>query len=268
MKPLDACHCSVRMSLSSLPPEDRQSIFCTPEEESAWALSRGDRKNETAGLIAADMAPGNASSATISVSGGGEPVEEAPRSCPREYRGEDVGDEASYREPAGTAAWTPRCIRWDDTVLTTEGHPFLIGILPESVLIRGGDLPSSASPASSGAVFDPARFYSQGVRRDGVGGPPRDAEFDVQVSRAGGFRRGGGHMSREPMNEGVSTAGRFAFLGQSKTSHPNVGLFLFDFFFIFMFHGSISFLSYFTFPFHDPRHVAVEQCFGLSRIVA
>eukprot|EP00903_Cladosiphon_okamuranus_P007652 g7420.t1 len=88
---------------SSLPSKSRKSIFCTPEQEQDVVAHHAQRTAATAA---------SAANATASA--------------------------ASNASARGVPLRAPHCLLWADTVLSTEGHPFLVSAL--------------AAPATTAAV--------------------------------------------------------------------------------------------------------------------
>lgn len=207
-------------NLSSLPPEDRKSLFCTPEQDAAFNFT-------------ADTAPRNCPSMTVAIDGDGNIMEQQPllvvdHGALSEEKGRDKSRDirGGTSRVNSTASTIPgrMCIRWRDTVLTTEGHPLLIealalatsshksaqtlsapalasvathgmgstdAVIDEPVAGTGwratedvATLGANASnrETSSESAFDPEQHYARAVASDGSRRELLNAEFEVKVN--------------------------------------------------------------------------------------
>lgn len=147
------------ISRSSLPSNKRKSIFCTPEQEIELAKNINAAGTydpaATAGMNAttATSAASNtsaAAAATVSVGGNAQPI--APLAEKGSTRKKNAKSTAKHDESVSTAAAAPpppppapQCLLWTDTVISTEGHPFLV-----SFIAAGG----AAAATEDAAVAD------------------------------------------------------------------------------------------------------------------
>lgn len=149
---------------SSLPPEKRKSVFCTPDQEEDVARYHAQR--EAAAAAAAAPVAAGAANVTSDVAAGNATARRVTSLSPAAADGD--GGNGSSNAP-------PRCLLWSDTVLSTEGHPFLASALANATAGAGdgahggarlqgsGDVCSSSSPSStcrppSPSATDPARL--------------------------------------------------------------------------------------------------------------
>ncbi|CAM9743998.1 unnamed protein product [Ectocarpus sp. 4 AP-2014] len=142
---------------SSLPAKNRKSIFCTPEQEDE-VLNHHARRSAAAAAVAAN-ATSNAAAAANTTAGagasasssglfsevGGGPASAA--AAPVTVGGADGAKDDERGSGVEPAHWpyAPRCLLWSDTVLSTEGHPFLA-----SALAPGGATAAAASSLGNG----------------------------------------------------------------------------------------------------------------------
>ncbi|CAB1108976.1 unnamed protein product [Ectocarpus sp. CCAP 1310/34] len=142
---------------SSLPAKNRKSIFCTPEQEGE-VLNHHARRSAAAAAVAANATSNSAAAAnttagagaSASSSGlfsgvGGGPASAAAE--PVTVGGADgaMDDERGSGVSSAHRPYVPRCLLWSDTVLSTEGHPFLA-----SALAPGGATTAAASSLGNG----------------------------------------------------------------------------------------------------------------------
>ena len=128
------CH-----SLSSLPSKKRKSIFCTPEQEVEVAknihAAGTNAPAATAGVNATlTPAASNTSTAAAAVSVGGNTEPIAPKAEKGSTRKKNANSNAKHDKSVPTPPPPPplppsQCLLWTDTVLSTEGHPFLVSFI-------------------------------------------------------------------------------------------------------------------------------------------
>ncbi|CAM9607791.1 unnamed protein product, partial [Laminaria digitata] len=141
---------------SSLPSKKRKSIFCTPEQEvevakNTLAASTNAPPAATAGVNATtpSSASNTSTAAAVSVGGNPEPFAAAE---PEKGSRKNTKNNTKKRDKSVPAQPPPppsQCLLWTDTVLSTEGHPFLV-----SFIAAGGATAAAATeaPATRGNV--------------------------------------------------------------------------------------------------------------------
>ncbi|CAM9656447.1 unnamed protein product [Pylaiella littoralis] len=152
----------------SLPPEKRNSIFCTPEQEDE-VVKHHDRR-----AAAAAAAVNSTTSATVTNGTDTGSTASGFSSVPVDERGRGGGDRnggkvggrndgdyylgelggvGGQKSPPSSSLYAPQCLMWADTVLSTEGHPFLASTLATAVAGRddgGGGLSHSGKERHKG----------------------------------------------------------------------------------------------------------------------
>ncbi|CAM9195640.1 unnamed protein product, partial [Hapterophycus canaliculatus] len=119
---------------SSLPSEESKSIFCTPEQEGEVARHHARRTaalNATANASSA-AAESNTTAPETSFSsvGGGDGGGFSASVPVGSVDGADAGaTKPGNPSSSSSSLYAPQCLLWADTVLSTEGHPFLAGAL-------------------------------------------------------------------------------------------------------------------------------------------
>lgn len=107
---------------SSLPPNKRKSIFCTPEQEAEAA-----EYARISALKNATEAHSNSSVAAVSVTFESEPLKpKGNQIFISSAEGSVTEDAQASQDGSNLSPQPPQCLLWSDTVFSTEGHPFLV----------------------------------------------------------------------------------------------------------------------------------------------
>lgn len=177
-----ACRIS-RCSPSSLPSEQQESLFCTPEEEKSLA-------NQTMmnPVSAETTSSGARNTSALSINSYDSEYVDEMLELERyvDAKGEMDGH-------TGFPSPLPRCLRWSDTIISTEGHPFIA-----SALDGASEEVSKKAFGETSAYEERDEECEQGdvgcsdTARDGRG----NAVFFDRVMEMASLRRRGGRQKK------------------------------------------------------------------------